>query len=440
MRKTGKSIALLLCAVMLLTMVFTIPAMAAQDPIMLRFWAHWGSEQRRPTIEKIVNMFNEKYAEQNVKVEYVYVPYGDIETKMIASVTAGNPASVVITAIEDVAVKAMRNQAENITQYLTPGIQDAFYAKYWDMVTWDGSVYAIPFNTDTRLVYFNRAMFEKAGLKAEEITTWEAFQDACVKLDEAMKGDPNYMLAFYPTLGNFGFDTVAMSNGSMGIFDNNVNPEKVNLASKENVEALTFMKWFAERYGQEKVQATDAANAGGAQDLFLSGKVAMFGQTCNYIATIGKYNAEAKVDYGVLYLPAGPSSPDGNPGAWGGGFVCTVPFGTKYPKEATMLAEFLATEGAKIWAVEQKDVMCFVEANENPAMAESEGWSEVMELMNFTKGTRNHIFARNAASFKDDAVNSIMKTFTATDPLTVLTEAAQKIEGVIESEKFIFGY
>ncbi len=440
MRKTGKPIALLLCTVMLLTMVFAIPASAAQEPVMLRFWAHWGSEQRRPTIEKIVNMFNEKYKEQNVQVEYVYVPYGDIETKMIASVTAGNPASVVITAIEDVAVKAMRNQAENITQYLTPGIQDGFYAKYWDMAAWEGNTYAIPFNTDTRLVYFNRAMFEKAGLKAEEITTWAAFQEACVKLDEAMKDDPNYMLAFYPTLGNFGFDTVAMSNGSMGIFDNNVNPDKVNLASKENVEALTFMKWFADRYGQEKVQATDAANAGGAQDLFLSGKVAMFGHTCNYIATIAKYNAEANVDYGVLFLPAGPSSPDGNPGAWGGGFVCTVPFGTKHPKEATLLAEFIATEGAKIWAVEQKDVMCFIAANENPAMAESEGWDEVMELMNYTKGTRNHIFVRNAASFKDDAVNSIMKTFSATDPETVLKEAAAKIEAAIETEKFIFGY
>ena len=138
MRKTGKTIALFLCAVMLLTMVFAIPATASQEPVLLRFWAHWGSEQRRPTIEKIVNMFNEKYAEQNIQVEYVYVPYGDIETKMIASVTAGNPASVVITAIEDVAVKAMRNQAENITGYLTPGIQDGFYAKYWDMAAWDG--------------------------------------------------------------------------------------------------------------------------------------------------------------------------------------------------------------------------------------------------------------------------------------------------------------
>lgn len=440
MSKTRRITALLLSLVLLLAMTLSMASQAlAEDAITLRFWAHWGSEQRRPTIEKICKTFNEKYKDQGIQVEYVYVPFGDIETKMIASVTGGNPASVVISAIEDVAVKAMRNQAANITEYLSPETQAKFYEKYWNMVTWNGGVYAIPFNTDTRLVYYNKAMFEKAGVKAEEIKTWEDFQNVSAKLDEAMTGDANYMLAFYPTLGNFGFDTIAMANGSNGIFDNAANPDKVNLACKENVEALTFMKWFADRYGKEKVQATDAANAGGAQDLFLSGKVAMFGQTCNYIATIAKYNAEAKVDYGVFALPAGPSAPEGKTGAWGGGFVCTVPFGTAHPKEATLLAEFLATEGAAIWAVEQKDVMCAIAANENPTMAQSVGWTEVLDLMQYTKGTRNHIYCRNAATFKDDAVNSILKSFEATDPTTVLTEAATKIEAAIEQEKFIFG-
>ncbi len=440
MNKTRRMTALLLSLVLLLAMTLSVAGQAlAEDVITLRFWAHWGSEQRRPTIEKIVAAFNEKYKDQGIQVEYVYVPFGDIETKMIASVTGGNPASVVITAIEDAAVKAMRNQAANITEYISPDTQAKFYEKYWDMIVWNGGVYGIPFNTDTRLVYYNKAMFEKAGVKTEEIKTWEDFQNVCVKVDEAMAGDANYMLAFYPTLGNFGFDTIAMANGSNGIFDNNLNPDQVNLASKENVEALTFMKWFADRYGKEKVQATDAANAGGAQDLFLSGKVAMFGQTCNYIATIDKYNAEAKVDYGVFALPAGPSAPEGQTGAWGGGFVCTVPFGTAHPKEATLLAEFLATEGAAIWAVEQKDVMCAIAANENPAMSKSVGWTEVLDLMNYTKGTRNHIYCRNAATFKDDAVNSIMKSFEATDPTAVLTDAAGKIEAAIESEKFIFG-
>ncbi len=437
MKTTRRLVALVLSVLMLLS-VCSFASAAEGETITLRFWAHWGSEQRRPTIEKICNAFNEKYAEQGVQVEYVYVPYGDIETKMLASVTAGNPPAVVITAIEDVASKAMRNQAQNITEYLAPDTQSKFYEKYWDMVTWNGGVYAIPFNTDTRLLYYNKDMFKTAGVSVDEIVDWASFQQACVKLDEALNGTGNYIASFYPTLGNFGFDTIAMANGSEGIYDNALNPSQVNIACDANVEALEFMKWFADRYGQDTLNQLDSANAGGSQDLFLSGRVAIYGQTCNYLATIAKYNDEAKVDYGCFALPAGPSA-NGVTGAWGGGFVCTVPFGTEHPAEATLLAEFLATEGAAIWGAEQLDVMCAIEANENPVMSQYVGWDEVKDLMNYTKATRRHIYGGSADSYKNDAVNKIMKTFESDDCRAVLEEAAQKITNAIEEEAFIFG-
>lgn len=438
MKTTRRLVALILSVLMMLS-VCSFASADEQEPITLRFWAHWGSEQRRPTINKICDMFNEKYADQGIQVEYVYVPYGDIETKMLASVTAGNPPAVVITAIEDVATKAMRNQAANIKEYLAEDTQSKFYDKYWDMVTWNDGVYAIPFNTDTRLLFYNKAMFETAGVSVDEIVDWESFKDACVKLDEALTGTGDYIAAFYPTLGNFGFDTIAMANGSNGIYDSNTNPNEVVLDRKENVEALEFMMWFAQRYGQDTLNALDAANAGGSQDLFLSGKIAMFGQTCNYLATIDMYNAEAKIDYGCFALPAGPSAPGGETGAWGGGFVCTVPYGTEHPAEATLLAEFLATEGAAVWGAEQLDVMCAIEANENPVMSSYKGWDTVLDLMQYTKGTRRHIYGNAANGYKDDAVNKIMKTFESTDCQGVLTEAAQKIKNAIEEEAFIFG-
>ena len=437
MKTVSRLVALVLCVMMLLSVCSFA---SAEETVTLRFWAHWGSEQRRPTINKICDMFNEKYADQGIQVEYVYVPFGDIETKMLASVTAGNPPSVVITAIEDVANKAMRNQAANISEYLAPDTQAKFYEKYWDMVTWNGGVYAIPFNTDTRLLYYNKAMFEAAGVKVEDITDWASFQDACVKLDEANKGQGDYIAAFYPTIGNFGFDTICIANGSNGIYDSNTNPQEVVVDRKENVEALEFMMWFAQRYGQETLTALEAANAGGAQDLFLSGKIAIFGQTCNYLATIAKYNDEAKVDYGCFALPAGPSAPEGKTGAWGGGFVCTVPYGTKHPAEATLLAEFLATEGAAVWGAEQLDVMCAIEANENPVMGSYYGWDTVLDLMQYTKGTLRHIYGNTAGNYVNDAVNKVMKTFESTDCQGLLTEAAQKIKKAIEDEAFIFGF
>ncbi|HBI72022.1 MAG TPA: hypothetical protein DEG06_11365 [Lachnospiraceae bacterium] len=409
-----------------------------KKPVTLRLWAHWGSEQRRPTIDKIIQKFNEKYADQKITAEYVYVPFGDIETKMIASVTAGNPANVVISAIEDTNVKAMRNQAMDITDYLSDGVAEKFYEKYWDMVTYEDRVYAVPFNTDTRLVFYNKTMFKEAGINVEDIKTWDDMINVCKKLDEKFMGKGDYMLAFNPVLGNFGFDTLAINNGG-GNFDDPMNPNLPTANSKQNIETLEHMKVYADMYGQDLVQQAMAANAGGAQDLFLSGKVAMIGQVCNYIATIEKYNAEAKVDYGVFAYPAGPSNPTGEPAAWGGGFVCTVPYGAENPQESTLLAEFMATEGAAIWAQEQKDVMCSTEANENPAMASSVGWKETIALMENTNGTRRHPYAPNAGQFMAEAVDSIVKNYTATDVEAALNTAQEQIEAKIEEEKFIFG-
>jgi multiple sugar transport system substrate-binding protein len=409
-----------------------------KEPVVLRLWAHWGSEQRRPTINKIVEAFNAKYADQGISAEYVYVPFGDIETKMIASVTAGNPANVVVSAIEDVNSKAMRNQAMDITGYLSDGIEAKFYEKYWNMAKWEDGVYAIPFNTDTRLVFYNKKMFADAGLDAANIKTWDDMVNACKTLDAKFKGTGEYMLAFNPVLGNFGFDTLAYTNGG-GLWDDNSNPTQPMANSKENIEALEHMKVFADMYGMEQVQAAMAANASGAQDLFLSGKVAMIGNVCNYIATIEMYNAEAQVDYGVFAYPAGPSSKTGEPASAGGGFVCTVPYGAPNPQESVLLAEFMSTEGAKIWAQEQKDVMCTMEANENPAMASSVGWAETVEIMNNTFATRRHIYAPNASQFMNEAIDAIAKNYTATDVTEVLNLAQEKILAKIEEEKFIFG-
>jgi multiple sugar transport system substrate-binding protein len=413
-------------------------AAASSEPVKLRLWAHWGSEQRRPTIDKIVQAFNDKYKDQNISVEYVYVPFSDIETKMVASVTAGNPANVVVSAIEATNVKAERKQATNITDYLTPGIDQQFYPQYWDMVKYNDGVYALPFNTDTRLVFYNKKMFAEAGVDAANIKTWDDMINASKTLDAKFKGTGDYMLAFDPILGNFGFDTLAYDNGG-GTWDDNMNPQTPTVNSAQNIETLEHMKVYADMYGKDLVNQAMAANAGGAQDLFLSGKVAMIGQVCNYIATIEMYNAEAQVDYGVFPYPAGPSSKTGTPAAAGGGFVCTVPYGADHPKESTLLAEFMATEGAKIWAQEQKDVMCDIEANENPAMANSVGWTETLDLMKNTFGTRRQIYAPNASSFVGDAVNAIAMNYTATDVKAALDDAQAKVEQAIQDEKFIFG-
>lgn len=412
-------------------------------PAKLRLWAHWGSEQRRPTINKMIEGFNAQYKDVGIEAEYVYVPFGELETKLIASVAAGNPANAVISAIEDVGVKAMRKQATDISSYLDPETKAKFYDRYWDTVVYEDGIYGLPFNSDTRMIFYNKKMLETAQVKAEDIKTWDDMLAATAKVDEAMKGKGNFKVAFNPVIGNFGFDAIATTNNAT-TFDDPMNPNVVTLDSKENVEALDYMKEYANRYGQVMVQSLIGGTASGAQDLFISEQIAFYGQVCNYSATLEKYNVDDAgkpiIDVGVMAHPDGPSVADSEYRSFGGGFVVIVPFGAKAPRESTKLVEYMCgDEASTIWAVEQKDVMCNIAANESPDLANAIGWDVVLELMPKTMVTRRHAYAPNSNTFKDTAINKIVKDFSETDSAKVLLEAKAEIEKKIAEDKEILG-
>jgi multiple sugar transport system substrate-binding protein len=414
------------------------------QPAKLRMWAHWGSEQRRPTIDKMIQMFNDKYADNGVSAEYVYVPFDSIETKYVASVTAGSPPDVVISAIEAVNTKAMRNQAEDITDYVSPDTQGKFYDKYWQAALYNDRVYALPFNTDTRFIFYNKSMFSQAGVDASTIKTWDDLTAAADKLDATFKGQGNYKAAFLPMIGNFGYSSVAISDGAH-TWDDDMNPDVCTLDSPANIESLNYMKTWCDRYGKDLVQSMEAQSGSGANDYFISGQVAMIGNVCNYIATLEQYDKDDSgnwiVDYDTFTMPTGPSWTEGDPRAAGGGFVATVGYGTKNPLDATRLAEYMTCgDAANVWAVEQKDVMCCEAANEQPELAGATGWDRVLELLPLTQTSRRNVYDPDASTSEDKYVNMIIKDFDdSMTPEQCLQAATKEINDEVDNEKFIFG-
>ena len=177
----------------------------------------------------------------------------------------------------------------------------------------------------------------------------------------------------------------------------------------------------------------------------ISGQVAMLGQVCNYIATLAKYGVDENgnwiIDYGVIKMPVGPSWKEGDPRAEGGGFVATVPYGVKDIAAATKFAEFMTCgEAASIWAIEQKDVMCAIAANEQPEMAGAVGWDLTLELLKDTTTSRRHLYCPDSNTPRDQQVNRIMRDFEdGVTPAEVLQEGKRIIDEKIAMDKMIFG-
>src|SRR5690606_18299015 len=83
---------------------------------VIDFWTFWGSEIRRPVIEQIIADFNE--SQDEIEVKHTYLPFGDIWTKELAAIAAGDPPDVVINDINSTALRGQENQAMNLSEFL----------------------------------------------------------------------------------------------------------------------------------------------------------------------------------------------------------------------------------------------------------------------------------------------------------------------------------
>ena len=67
--------------------------------------------------------------------------------------------------------------------------RDHFVPASWDAVTKDGKIYGVPTDMGPAALFYRADLFEKAGIKAEDIQTWDDLIAAGKKLSAATHGE-----------------------------------------------------------------------------------------------------------------------------------------------------------------------------------------------------------------------------------------------------------
>lgn len=340
-------------------------ATATEDgKTVVDFWTFWGSETRRPMIEKIIKDFNE--SQDEIVVKHTYLPWGDIWTKNLASIAAGDPADVIINDINSVAQRAENNQSEDLSKYLDEDFKANYYAHLWETVEYEGKPYAVPFNTDTRLLFYNKDAFKEAGLDPEQPPqTWAELEEYAKKLD-IKNGDKYERIGFYPLWGSIGANSwmVSADNGKNFIEDG-----EVLINTPRKVEALEWIKEWKDRIGEQTVQTFEAEFQNQQANPFISEKIAMWVNVGNNYTQIKEFKPE--MNFGVAPIPA--YSEDSKNWSDGGGFVAEIPKGSDNPEAAAEFIKYLTgKEAQKYWAMQNFDNVANIEAAE-AAAADLEG-------------------------------------------------------------------
>lgn len=333
-----------------------------EGKITLDFWTFWGSEIRRPIIEQIIEDFNN--SQDEIEVKHTFVPWGDIWTKELAAIAAGDPPDVVINDINATALRGKNKQAENLAEYLEEDdISGDFYEELWNATLYEGDSYGIPFNTDTRVLFYNKDAFEEAGLDPEQPPkTWDELWEYAEKLD-VKNGDKYDRIGFYPMFG-IGTDVWMMNADKTNFIDEN-GEVKINTPAK--LETLEWLNQWHEKYGANNINSWTAQMESQQGNPFFSGDLAMLAQTPTFYTQIRDYAPD--LNFGIALLPE--KEPGNGHTSWGGGFVAEIPAGAKNPDASWEFIKYLTgKEAQEYWAVKNFDNIANVEAAESAASSD----------------------------------------------------------------------
>jgi multiple sugar transport system substrate-binding protein len=322
------------------------------SPVEVVFWNQHSNPVDVAAIEQIVADFNA--ANPDVAVEIVPVPGDETDvTKLMTAVRGGTGPDVYLFNRPFIAERAATGILTDITDYVQA---DNLLDNYLDFtrqeITYNDRIYGLPFDTDVRALYYNKALLQEAGVDLAEFDpangpiSLERVTEISQMLDETDESGAYTRIGFIPWLDQGWHYTWGYAFGG-SFYDSEACA--VTPTNDKVVEAFQFLYDWAQRMGADKVQTfRDTYMPAGAPPEthpFLTGRVAMTVSGDWTLAQIAQFAPD--LDYGVTYIPV----PEGNPvTSWSAGWSLVVPTGAKHPEEAFRFMKYMTgPDGQRVY-------------------------------------------------------------------------------------------
>ncbi len=362
----------------------------------VELWHFWSSPLRRTAIRRVISLCQAKLP--NIKITETPKPFGDIWTANIAAVAAGSGMPDVIVEDRPQLVQRANDKIDTNLGELArrDGVTGAgFWPFTWSEATVNGDPYGIPFETDVRVLYWNKVAFKEAGLDPEKPPkTWEELEQYADKLDKKNPDGSWARIAFHPDLGNAGWNLWARLNGAQLVQNG-----KPAATDPKLVQTMEWIKKWYDRYGGYNEFAKFRGGFGAPpNDAFMSGKVAMIVDINGYTSQLNFFNprvpstdasgktTQVALDLGVGDVPY--SSSYGKPASWSGGFALSIPRGSKNVEPAW---EFIkcatSSDGAASWSRDTYAMSANIAAAADPGLMGDPRWQFFLNAMKYSQGT-----------------------------------------------------
>ncbi|MEK3890769.1 ABC transporter substrate-binding protein [Bacillus sp. FSL K6-3431] len=296
-------------------------------------------------IEAVTKYFEDK--NPDIKVNLVYTPgHSDENKKLTAAIAGGEAPDVVWFDRFKIAQFANQEAFTDLTDMADrDGVKkEDFYADAWDEASYKERLFGIPTTADTRMLFYNKDIFKKAGLDPDNPPkTIDELTEAADKL-MIKEGDRFKQIGFVPWYGEADLMLWAINFGGE-MFDKNAG--KLTANNPEFVTTLQWMVDFGEKYGVENFTSFQDFEIGGPQEPFIAENLAMFPSGNWTVSSIEKY--KPNLNYGVTPMP---NITGENPKTMLGGWTWVIPKGAKHEEAAWEYIKFVTGPEASKMQIE----------------------------------------------------------------------------------------
>lgn len=276
------------------------------------------------------------FMEENpdIKIEMVPIPGAEYDTKLLTLASSGTIADTMHTSdvwtqhTRMVKLGVLRNVDEHLE---ASGIsKEEWLPAAIDTLTIDGKMYGLPktCHPGDAYIWINENLFNEAGIALPETTgtTFEQIQEWSTALTQGAEDD-RQVYGFVPRV--VGIQGIVNGVRQHGTYENN---EEGTESLADNEQWLQWATWINGFYERREAATDNALPTGGADALFLAGKIAMRPNQRFFYrrVNVGMEEVENPFDWRVIQYPRGPQAI-----GWGASVdTHSVSTNCKHPDEA----------------------------------------------------------------------------------------------------------
>ena len=357
----------------------------------------WDSYQE-PGITEIINDFTEK---TGIDVDVQVVAWEDYWTMLSAGAQGGSLPDVFWMHSNE----AERYMSNDMLLDLTDRIADSDLidmSKYpediAELYTYDGKNFAIPKDVDTIALWYNKTLFDQAGLEYPTADwTWDDLYEAA----KALTKDGVYGFACSATNNQAGYYNLIYDKGGYVINDDKT---ASGYDDPKTIEALQYF----EKMIQEGIMPSQQVMSESAEDVLLgSGTIAMTTQG-SWMLSAFKENEYIAQNCDCVELPMDAET--GKRVSIYNGLGWAASATTKHPDEAWQLIEYLGSEEAQTKQAELGVTMSAYEGT-------SEAWAgsadfNLQAYLNMMDDMVIRHYSRETVTWENDVNEELKKAWT----------------------------